>query len=105
MRRLFWLGVGVAAGVALSRKATEKTRQATPAGFAANLSDAIRELGGALGEFGAEVRAGMSEREELLHQEVERRSGIATRGIAVGDTRSAAPAARSGRHRARGADG
>lgn len=74
MRRLFWVGVGVAAGVALSRKAQETARQATPAGLASNLGDAVRELAGALGTFGAEVRAGMSEREQELNDIVEERS-------------------------------
>lgn len=78
MRRLFWLGVGVVAGVALSRKAAETARQATPAGIASNLGDAVRELAGAVGSFGAEVRAGMSEREQELHDMVEERAGVVT---------------------------
>lgn len=76
MSRLFWLGVGVAAGVALSRKAKNAARQATPAGIAANLGDAMRELAGAIGAFGADVRAGMAEREEELSEVVEQRSGV-----------------------------
>ncbi|HEV2779652.1 MAG TPA: hypothetical protein VGX25_09655 [Actinophytocola sp.] len=76
MRRLFWLGVGVAAGVALSRKARNAARQATPAGLAANLGAAMRELAGAIGAFGADVRAGMAEREEELSEVVEQRSGV-----------------------------
>lgn len=76
MKRTFWLGVGIAAGVALSRKASHTARQATPAGLASNLGDAVRELAGALGTFGAEVRAGMNEREQELHESVERASGV-----------------------------
>lgn len=72
MRRLFWLGLGVAAGVAIARKATATTKQLTPAGIAENLGDAVRELAGAVGSFGADVRAGMSEREEELAEVVER---------------------------------
>ncbi|MGC7100274.1 hypothetical protein ACPZ19_36805 [Amycolatopsis lurida] len=79
MKRLFWLGVGVVAGVAISRKATETARQATPAGVAANLGDAMRELAGAVGSFGAEVRAGMSEREQELNDLVEDRTGLPSR--------------------------
>jgi hypothetical protein len=79
MKRLFWLGLGVVTGVALSRKATETARQATPAGLASNLGDAVRELAGAVGSFGAEVRAGMSEREQELHSMVEDRSGVTAR--------------------------
>jgi hypothetical protein len=76
MSRLFWLGIGVAAGVAASRKLREKARQATPAGVAENVSDAMRELAGAVGAFGADVRAGMSERERELQDVVNERSGV-----------------------------
>ena len=76
MRRLFWLGMGIAAGVALNRKARSVARQATPAGLAANLGTAVHELATAVGAFGADVRAGMVEREEELSEVVERRSGV-----------------------------
>jgi hypothetical protein len=79
MKRLFWLGLGVVAGIALSRKAGETARQASPAGLASNLGDAVRELAGAVGSFGAEVRAGMSEREQELYDMVEDRSGVTAR--------------------------
>jgi hypothetical protein len=76
VKRLFWLGVGVVTGVVLSRKAAETARQATPAGLASNLGGAVRELAGAVGSFGAEVRAGMNEREQELHDMVEERAGV-----------------------------
>jgi len=76
VKRIFWFGVGVATGVAVTRKATETARQATPSGLASNVGDAMRELGAALGSFGAEVRAGMDERESELQQLVERQSGM-----------------------------
>jgi hypothetical protein len=76
MSRLFWLGIGVAAGVVASRKLREKARSATPAGVAENVSDAMRELAGAVGAFGADVRAGMSERERELQDVVNERSGV-----------------------------
>lgn len=75
MKRLFWLGVGVAAGVYASRRATAAAQALTPAGLGANLADGLRELGAGLGAFGAEVRAGMSEREQELTALVERRTG------------------------------
>ncbi|AIG77910.1 hypothetical protein ED92_29590 [Amycolatopsis sp. MJM2582] len=102
MKRLFWLGVGVVAGVALSRKATETARQATPAGLASNLGDAVRELAGAVGSFGAEVRAGMSEREQELHDMVSERTGLSTAPVTEG--RHAAQSRRPVR-RARRAEG
>ncbi|WP_018686204.1 hypothetical protein [Actinokineospora enzanensis] len=76
MRRLFWLGVGVAAGIALTRKAKNTAHAMTPAGIAGNIGDAVHELAGAIGSFGADVRAGMVEREGELADEVERRSGV-----------------------------
>ncbi|PRX46116.1 hypothetical protein B0I33_108263 [Prauserella shujinwangii] len=105
MRRLFWLGVGVAAGVALSRKATETARQASPAGLASNLGEAISELAGALGAFGADVRAGMTEREQELNDVVEQRSGIARRTVARRDASAGRHAATAQARRARRAEG
>lgn len=96
MKRLFWLGVGVAAGVALSRKATETARQASPAGLASNLGEAISELAGALGTFGAEVRAGMNERERELNDVVDQRSAL-PRDVAAGRHAAADAAARRAR--------
>ncbi len=95
---MFWLGVGIAAGVALSRKASNTARQATPAGLASNLGDAMRELASAVGAFGAEVRAGMTEREQELHETVTRQTGVPTRHVdaprgrhAYGSERAARP--------------
>ncbi len=75
MRRLFWLGVGLAAGAYLTRRATDAAQQLTPAGIGANLADGLRELGAGLGAFGAEVRAGMTAREQELAALLERRTG------------------------------
>ena len=76
--RILWFGLGVAAGVAASRKASAAARRMTPAGVAENVSDAVRELAVAVGAFGAEVRAGMAEREAELHATVAQRTGIDT---------------------------
>ena len=75
MKRLFWLGVGLAAGAYLTRRATEAAQSLTPAGLGANLADGLRELGAGLGAFGAEVRAGMNAREQELTALLERRTG------------------------------
>jgi hypothetical protein len=76
VKRLFWLGIGVVAGVAISRKAGQAAKQATPVGIAGNLGAAISELAGAIGTFGAEVRAGMAEREQELHKVVDSAQGV-----------------------------
>jgi hypothetical protein len=75
VKRLFWLGLGLAVGVYATRRASEAARSLTPAGVGANLADGLRELGAGLGAFGAEVRAGMTERERELTDLVERRTG------------------------------
>lgn len=75
MSRLFWFGLGAAAGVFVARKAAEVTKQATPAGIGANVGEGLRELASAIGSFGAEVRAGMAEREQELQETVERQTG------------------------------
>ena len=90
MRRTLWFGLGIAAGVAASRKARARVRQLTPAGAAENISDAMRELATAFGSFSADVRAGMVEREAQLHAAVAHRTGIETtpRHVASGASRS-----------------
>lgn len=82
MRRLFWLGVGLAVGAYATRRATAAAQRLTPAGVGANLADGLRELGAGLGAFGAEVRAGMAAREEELTDLVERRTGAPLPGFA-----------------------
>lgn len=95
MKRLFWLGVGVAAGVAATRKANRTVQAATPAGLAANLGEAVSELAGAVGSFGADVRAGMSEREGELREMVEQRSGMPAKPAARRQTARPARARRA----------
>jgi hypothetical protein len=75
MKRLFWLGLGVATGVMATRKAAEAAQRLTPSGVGEQIGDGLRELAQAIGEFGAEVRAGMSEREHELTDMVEERTG------------------------------
>ena len=75
MKRLFWLGVGLAAGAYLTRRASAAAEALTPAGIGANLADGLRELGAGLGAFGAEVRAGMVTREQELTALLEQRTG------------------------------
>jgi hypothetical protein len=82
MRRLFWLGVGIAVGVWITRKVSEAAQRLTPAGVGASLAEGLRELGAGLGAFGAEVRAGMAERERELAELVERRTGTPLPGFA-----------------------
>jgi hypothetical protein len=71
MRRLFWTGIGVGLGATagvLVAKRLRKTREAlTPSGIAGAIAGAASGLTGAIRDFGAEVRAGMAEREAELN--------------------------------------
>lgn len=90
MRRLFWLGVGIAAGAYAARRAQSAAQKLTPAGIGANIADGLRELGAGLGDFGAEVRVAMRDHEERLSADLERRTG--THLPSVGDVLSDPPA-------------
>ena len=81
MKRLFWLGLGVATGVIVTRKAAQTAQRLTPAGVGEQLGDGLRALAAGLGAFGAEVRAGMTEREHELTDLVEQRTGIPLPGV------------------------
>jgi hypothetical protein len=96
MKRLFWVGVGVAVGVSATRKMHQVTQRATPAGIGTSLGEGLRELGAGLGAFGAEVRAGMAEREEELATMVEETTAIPVRPAADAGARHARHA-RAGR--------
>ncbi|MCE0767930.1 hypothetical protein LWC35_34275 [Pseudonocardia kujensis] len=100
MKRLFWVGVGAAAGAYVTRRLTETKQRLTPQGIGADLADGLRELGAGLGAFGAEVRAGMATREQELTDLVERRTGghVPSYSEAVAEDEPARP-----RGRARGA--
>ena len=66
MKRIYYFGAGIALGVAATRRtrrAKEAAKQAlkakvTPSAIAADVADAIAELGNAVGAFAADVRQG-----------------------------------------------
>ncbi|MEU5907461.1 hypothetical protein [Micromonospora sp. NPDC047527] len=68
MRRLFWLGIGVTVGVIVVRKATRTAQSYTPAGIASTLSESAGGLVESLRSFVEDVRIGMAEREQEIHQ-------------------------------------
>ena len=65
-RRLFYVALGATAGVLLVRKASQAAQRFTPAGMQRGLGGALGGLGDAIRDFGAEIRAGMAEREAEL---------------------------------------
>src|SRR4029453_15636948 len=63
MKRLLWLGVGLAVGAIVVRKLTRKANEFTPSGIATSLSESAGGLVESLRSFVDDVRAGMAERE------------------------------------------
>jgi hypothetical protein len=63
MKRLFWLGVGVAVGAVVVRVVTKKARGFTPRGIAAAARDSGQNLVDSVRDFVDDVRDGMHERE------------------------------------------
>ena len=68
MKRLLWLGVGVAVGAIVVRKLTRKANEFTPSGIATSLSESAGGLVESLRSFMEDVRAGMAEREQQIHE-------------------------------------
>ncbi len=68
MKRLLWLGVGLAVGAAVVRTLTRKANEFTPSGIAASLSQSAGGLVESLRSFVEDVRAGMAEREQQIHE-------------------------------------
>jgi hypothetical protein len=66
MRRLFWLGMGITIGVLVVRKLSRAAERLTPTGVAGSIATALGDLADAIGDFGADVRAAMAEREVEL---------------------------------------
>ncbi|HEX8345462.1 MAG TPA: hypothetical protein VF657_12140 [Actinoplanes sp.] len=67
MRRLLWLGIGLAVGAIIVRKATRKAQEFTPSGIATSLSESAGGLVESLRSFMDDVREGMAEREQQIH--------------------------------------
>ncbi|MGY2128147.1 hypothetical protein [Blastococcus sp. SYSU DS0617] len=66
MRRLFWLAMGITIGALVVRKLSRAAEKLTPAGVGASIAEGLRDLADAIGDFGADVREAMSEREQEL---------------------------------------
>jgi len=71
VRRLLWLGVGLAVGALVVRKLTRKANEFTPSGIATSLSQSAGGLVESVRSFVDDVREGMTEREQQIHQAFE----------------------------------
>ncbi|HEV7964387.1 MAG TPA: hypothetical protein VGP57_17735 [Actinoplanes sp.] len=68
MKRLLWLGVGLAVGAVIVRKVTRKANEFTPSGVATSLSESAGGLVESLRSFVEDVREGMAERESQISE-------------------------------------
>jgi hypothetical protein len=68
MKRLLWLGVGLAVGALVVRKLNQKANEFTPSGIATSLSESAGGLVESVRSFVEDVRDGMAEREDQIHQ-------------------------------------
>jgi hypothetical protein len=67
MRRMLWLGIGLAVGALVVRAVTKKVQAFTPQGMAASARDSAVGLAGSVRLFLDDVRDGMAEREAEIH--------------------------------------
>jgi hypothetical protein len=68
MKRLLWLGVGLAVGALVVRKLTRKANEFTPSGIATSLSQSAGGLVESVRSFVDDVREGMTERQQQINQ-------------------------------------
>jgi hypothetical protein len=68
MKRLLWLGVGLAVGALVVRKLTQKANEFTPSGIATSLSQSAGGLVESVRSFVDDVRDGMTERQEQINE-------------------------------------
>jgi hypothetical protein len=67
MRRLLWLGAGIAVGALVVRAVTKQARKLTPGGLADSARKSAGGLAGSVRSFVEDVREGMADREEQIH--------------------------------------
>jgi hypothetical protein len=68
IRRALWLGVGIAVGVVVARKVTQAVQAYSPAGLAGSARNSAAGVMGSMRDFIADVREGMAEREDQIHE-------------------------------------
>ena len=67
MKRLLWLGVGLAVGALVVRAVSKRARAFTPEGIAASARESAGGLVAQVRSFVDDVREGMHEREDEIH--------------------------------------
>jgi hypothetical protein len=67
MKRVLWLGIGLAVGALVFRAISKKAAAFTPQGIAASARESAGGLVDSVRSFIDDVRDGMAEREEEIH--------------------------------------
>ena len=67
MKRVVWLGIGLAVGALVFRAVSRRARAYTPTGIAASARDSAGGLVESVRSFIDDVRDGMAEREDEIH--------------------------------------
>ncbi|GGK25396.1 hypothetical protein GCM10010124_17420 [Pilimelia terevasa] len=67
MKRMLWLGIGLAVGALVVRKVTRRAQAFTPQGIAGAVAGSAENAVGAVRSFVDDVRAAMAEREAEIH--------------------------------------
>lgn len=91
MKRMLWLGIGLAVGALVVRKVSQKAQSYTLAGMAASLSESAGRVAESMRSFIDDVREGMAEREREIH-------AAFAEGIALDDQAEPADGTGSGEH-------
>jgi hypothetical protein len=78
MRRLFWLGVGIAVGAVIARQVAKSVEAYSPASLAGSARNSAAGIWESVQDFIADVREGMAEREQEIHTAFER-------GVSLGE--------------------
>jgi hypothetical protein len=67
MKRMLWLGIGLAVGALVVRAVTKKAQALTPRGIAGSVQESAGGLLESMRSFVDDVRDGMAEREQEIH--------------------------------------
>lgn len=67
MKRMLWLGIGLAVGALVVRAVTKKAQALTPQGIAGAVGESASGLMDSVRHFVDDVRDGMAEREQEIH--------------------------------------
>jgi len=77
IKRALWLGVGIAVGAVVARKVTSAVQAYSPSGLAGTARNSAAGLMGSVRDFVADVREGMAEREDQIHEAFSRGVSLA----------------------------